>query len=186
MPKKIIHIVLGFKNAYLLFSIIFCCLPCMYLWYWRMQQCNKQKYFIEYLRRAKGQWKYFDDIKNIFRECLVPVLLLNMGGSRAREQRGVELVLADRWDELRLVSCNEKYLNSWNNLVIHQKKSTTRRQSSNMYCFLARPYSKDVNFDNVWYGTCMVCRNKENQLLSLLYGLAPMSLPTQKCGTKSM
>jgi len=61
-----------------------------------MQQCNKQKYFIEYLRRKyfidNFRRKYFDGI----RECLVPVLLLNMGGSRAREQRGVELVLADR------------------------------------------------------------------------------------------
>lgn len=36
------------------------------------------------------------DMNLVSRECLVPVLLLNMGGSRAREQRGVELVLADR------------------------------------------------------------------------------------------
>ena len=36
------------------------------------------------------------DMNMVSREFLVPVLLLNMGGSRAREKRGVELVLADR------------------------------------------------------------------------------------------
>ena len=32
----------------------------------------------------------------VSRAPLVPVLVLNLGGSRARQQRGVELVLADR------------------------------------------------------------------------------------------
>ena len=37
-----------------------------------------------------------DSASLVSREPLVPVLLLNMGGSRAREKRSVDLVLADR------------------------------------------------------------------------------------------
>ena len=36
------------------------------------------------------------DVTTVSRSHVVPVLLLNLGGSRARESRGVELILADR------------------------------------------------------------------------------------------
>ena len=36
------------------------------------------------------------DLTAVSRSHVVPVLLLNLGGSRARETRGVELILADR------------------------------------------------------------------------------------------
>ena len=36
------------------------------------------------------------DVRTVSRSQVVPVLLLNLGGSRARETRGVELILADR------------------------------------------------------------------------------------------
>ena len=36
------------------------------------------------------------ELNNVSRDQIVPVLLLNLGGSRAREARGVEMILADR------------------------------------------------------------------------------------------
>ena len=36
------------------------------------------------------------ELNTVSRDQIVPVLLLNLGGSRAREERGVEIILADR------------------------------------------------------------------------------------------